>query len=193
MFGARRQHRVPLVYESKNWQHGVFLGATLVVGNHRGRVRQDRRAAPRSHGDARVLRLQHGRLLPALARHRPHGDEAAEGVPRELVPHRRSRQVHLARLPRKPARREVDLRAVRRRRQRQGDADRHRPDAGRNRSDRVDDFERKRWKRSSPSSPATGRKRRRTRPPFSNHSAREFRTRCSRNRSGSRMRWVAQQ
>jgi phosphoenolpyruvate carboxykinase (GTP) len=29
MFGARRQHRVPLVYESKNWQHGVFLGATL--------------------------------------------------------------------------------------------------------------------------------------------------------------------
>jgi phosphoenolpyruvate carboxykinase (GTP) len=29
MFGARRQHRVPLVYESKDWQHGVFLGATL--------------------------------------------------------------------------------------------------------------------------------------------------------------------
>ena len=29
MFGARRQQRVPLVYESKNWQHGVFLGATL--------------------------------------------------------------------------------------------------------------------------------------------------------------------
>jgi phosphoenolpyruvate carboxykinase (GTP) len=29
MFGARRQHRVPLVYESRDWQHGVFLGATL--------------------------------------------------------------------------------------------------------------------------------------------------------------------
>src|SRR5918993_595596 len=29
MFGARRQQRVPLVYESKSWQHGVFLGATL--------------------------------------------------------------------------------------------------------------------------------------------------------------------
>jgi len=29
MFGARRQQRIPLVYESKNWQHGVFLGATL--------------------------------------------------------------------------------------------------------------------------------------------------------------------
>ena len=29
MFGARRKQRVPLVYESKDWQHGVFLGATL--------------------------------------------------------------------------------------------------------------------------------------------------------------------
>ena len=29
LFGARRQRRVPLVYESRNWQHGTFLGATL--------------------------------------------------------------------------------------------------------------------------------------------------------------------
>ena len=29
MFGARRQQRVPLVYESRDWQHGTFLGATL--------------------------------------------------------------------------------------------------------------------------------------------------------------------
>jgi phosphoenolpyruvate carboxykinase (GTP) len=29
MFGARRRRRVPLVYESSDWQHGVFLGATL--------------------------------------------------------------------------------------------------------------------------------------------------------------------
>ena len=114
----------------------------VVVGNHRCRVGQDRRAAPRPHGDARVLRLQHGRLLPALARHGAHRDEAAEGVSRELVPHRRARQIHLARLPRKPARREVDFRAVRRRRQRQGDADRHRPHARRDRPDRIDDFER---------------------------------------------------
>jgi phosphoenolpyruvate carboxykinase (GTP) len=29
IFGARRQRRVPLVYQARTWQHGVFLGATL--------------------------------------------------------------------------------------------------------------------------------------------------------------------
>jgi len=29
LFGARRQRRIPLVYEGRNWQHGTFLGATL--------------------------------------------------------------------------------------------------------------------------------------------------------------------
>ena len=29
LFGARRQRRVPLVLEARNWQHGTFLGATL--------------------------------------------------------------------------------------------------------------------------------------------------------------------
>jgi len=29
LFGARRQRRVPLVYEARTWQHGTFLGATL--------------------------------------------------------------------------------------------------------------------------------------------------------------------
>ncbi len=29
LFGARRQRRVPLVYEAENWEHGTFLGATL--------------------------------------------------------------------------------------------------------------------------------------------------------------------
>src|SRR5690606_37803226 len=29
LFGARRQRRVPLVFEAENWQHGTFLGATL--------------------------------------------------------------------------------------------------------------------------------------------------------------------
>jgi phosphoenolpyruvate carboxykinase (GTP) len=29
IFGARRQRRIPLVYEGRTWQHGTFLGATL--------------------------------------------------------------------------------------------------------------------------------------------------------------------
>src|SRR4029077_17209516 len=29
LFGARRQRRIPLVYEARNWQDGTFLGATL--------------------------------------------------------------------------------------------------------------------------------------------------------------------
>jgi phosphoenolpyruvate carboxykinase (GTP) len=29
LFGARRQRRVPLIYEARDWQHGTFLGATL--------------------------------------------------------------------------------------------------------------------------------------------------------------------
>jgi phosphoenolpyruvate carboxykinase (GTP) len=29
LFGARRQRRVPLVYQSRDWAHGTFLGATL--------------------------------------------------------------------------------------------------------------------------------------------------------------------
>jgi phosphoenolpyruvate carboxykinase (GTP) len=29
LFGARRQRTVPLVFQSRDWQHGVFLGATL--------------------------------------------------------------------------------------------------------------------------------------------------------------------
>jgi len=29
LFGARRQRRIPLVYEGRDWQHGTFLGATL--------------------------------------------------------------------------------------------------------------------------------------------------------------------
>ena len=29
LFGARRQRRVPLVFQARTWQHGTFLGATL--------------------------------------------------------------------------------------------------------------------------------------------------------------------
>jgi phosphoenolpyruvate carboxykinase (GTP) len=29
IFGARRQRRIPLVFQARDWQHGTFLGATL--------------------------------------------------------------------------------------------------------------------------------------------------------------------
>jgi len=29
LFGARRQKRVPLVFQARNWEHGTYLGATL--------------------------------------------------------------------------------------------------------------------------------------------------------------------
>ena len=88
------------------------------------------RGAARPVRDAAVHRLQHERLLPALARHgrgrcARSGATAAEDLLRQLVPEGRRRQVRLARLRREHARAEVDRRPRRRPRRRREQRLRH--------------------------------------------------------------------
>ena len=79
--GRRADRRVPVRRPPRDRRaaraRGVRLGARRLprrddgVGEDRGRRRHGRRAALRPDRDAAVLRLQHGRLLRALAEDRP--------------------------------------------------------------------------------------------------------------------------
>ena len=80
--------------------------------NDCGCGRCGRASPPRPDGDAAVLRLSHGRLLPALALAMPrHSDRNAQDLPRQLVPQGCRGQSSCARsVQRKHARSEVDCR-----------------------------------------------------------------------------------
>jgi phosphoenolpyruvate carboxykinase (GTP) len=66
-----RPATIPLVHESFDWAHGVFLGSVMgseiTAGHH---LRQDRPGAPRPVRDAAVHRLPRLRLPAALAGYR---------------------------------------------------------------------------------------------------------------------------
>ena len=97
--GPRRRadRRVPVRRPARDGRparaRGVRLGARRLPrrdderGDDRGRGRRGRHAALRPDGDAAVLRLQHGRLLRALAQARPPRRRQAAGhLLRQLVP-----------------------------------------------------------------------------------------------------------
>ena len=108
VFGGRISKNFPLVLQAHDWEHGVYLAATMGSEATAAAVGQAG-DAPGSDGDAALLRLQHGRLLEALAadRSRARG-HAALDLPGQLVPQGRARQVHLAGLWREHACLEMD-------------------------------------------------------------------------------------
>ena len=136
IFGSRRTNVIPMVFESFGWQHGVFLGAAMSTETTAAITGQVGRGTPRSHGHDPVLRLQHGELLRALARHGPAARQPAQDLPRELVPARHRRPLPVAGLRRERAHPEVDGRSYPRSRPGRGDSARLHSHRRQPRSDR---------------------------------------------------------
>ena len=118
IFGGRRSDTMPLVFQAFDWEHGTYVGVDHGVGNDRGRDRRGWESPARSDGDVAVLRLQHRRLFPALARNRQTADQSAIDFSRELVPQSCGRKISVARFRRQHAGVGVDHRSLRRARRR---------------------------------------------------------------------------